>query len=52
VDPGLCGHCQHARVVRTPSSTFWRCERNDAEPARFRKYPQLPVLACPGHEPG
>jgi hypothetical protein len=30
-------------------SRFYLCERS-ATDARFRRYPSLPVLACPGFE--
>lgn len=46
---GLCRHCIHARVVRTPRSTFWRCALAEAD-ARFVRYPRLPVLECDGYE--
>jgi hypothetical protein len=44
---GLCGRCAHARLVRTPRSTYWLCglARDDA---RFERYPRLPVLECAG----
>jgi hypothetical protein len=49
---GLCAGCRHAKtVVSSKGSEFWRCGRADREPA-FAKYPRLPVLRCPGHEPG
>jgi hypothetical protein len=48
VFPGLCGDCAYARVVDTGRSTFYLCERALTDP-RFRKYPALPVLACPGY---
>ncbi len=47
--PGLCGDCAHARVIDSGRSTFYLCERALADP-RYRKYPQLPMLWCPGHE--
>ena len=48
---GLCATCAFQRVVgNTRGSTFSLCERSRADPA-FPKYPRLPVLACPGHEP-
>ncbi len=47
---GLCAVCRHARRVRSArDSTFWLCELAAAD-ARFRKYPALPVLRCPGFE--
>ena len=49
--PGLCGHCAHARTVANRrGSTFVLCERSRRDPA-FPRYPVLPVLECPGHEP-
>jgi len=51
-DPvGLCASCRHARVVRTPRSTFWLCERSREETS-YDRYPRLPVVRCAGHEPG
>ncbi len=50
MEPGLCGSCRWARrVVSGRGSVFWMCERSLGD-ARFRKYPPLPVLACPGYE--
>jgi len=49
-DPGLCGHCRHARVQRsTRGSTFWRCLRAETDP-EFLRYPRLPVRVCGGFE--
>jgi hypothetical protein len=48
---GLCGSCAHQRIVRSGrGSTFSMCERGLTDPA-WAKYPPLPVLRCPGHEP-
>jgi predicted CoA-binding protein len=47
---GLCETCRHARVVETPRSRFWMCERAATDPS-FDKYPRLPRLACRGFEP-
>jgi hypothetical protein len=48
VFPGLCGDCAYSRVVDNGRSLFYLCERALSDP-RFRKYPALPVLACPGY---
>jgi len=48
---GLCAGCRHARLVSTPRSRFWLCERS-REDASFDRYPRLPVLACRGFEQG
>jgi len=48
---GLCFTCRHARRVPTTRATYWLCERAATDP-RFEKYPRLPVLTCPGYEPG
>jgi len=38
-------------VVRSAKgSVFTLCERSFAEPARFVKYPRLPVMRCDGFE--
>ena len=48
---GLCDTCEHQRVVRnTRGSVFSLCERSREDPA-YPRYPRLPVLQCPGHEP-
>ncbi len=47
--PGLCGTCRHCRRVETGRSVFYLCERSLDDP-RYRKYPVLPVVACPGYE--
>jgi len=47
---GLCSLCRYARMVAAArGSTFWLCTRA-ATDVRFRKYPPLPVLRCPGFE--
>ena len=47
---GLCGTCQHSRVVETKrGSTFRLCQRSTTDP-RFPRYPTLPVLRCIGYE--
>ncbi len=49
--PGLCGSCTHARRTgNRRGSVFFLCGRS-ATDARYRRYPPLPVLACPGFEP-
>jgi hypothetical protein len=48
---GLCDACRHQRLVpNTRGSVFSLCERSRDDPD-FRRYPQLPVLRCPGFEP-
>jgi len=48
--PGLCAACRHGRQTGNKrGSSFWLCERSATDP-RFVRYPQLPVLACPGFE--
>jgi hypothetical protein len=48
---GLCDSCVHQQVVRnTRGSVFSLCRRSRTDPA-YPKYPPLPVLACPGHQP-
>jgi hypothetical protein len=51
IDPGLCGHCRHARIMQSDRlSIFYRCLRSVDDPS-YPKYPRLPVLACAGYEP-
>ncbi|HSP96219.1 MAG TPA: hypothetical protein VL049_03090 [Candidatus Dormibacteraeota bacterium] len=49
---GLCADCRHARRIATRrGSLFLLCDRAATDPG-FPRYPPLPVLRCPGHEPG
>ena len=49
---GLCDRCRHQRLVpNTRGSVFSLCERSKEDPA-YPRYPRLPVLSCPGFEPG
>jgi arginine deiminase len=51
VPAGLCADCRHARpVTSSRGSTFLRCARADTDEG-YARYPRLPVLVCPGHEP-
>jgi hypothetical protein len=48
---GLCDTCAHQQVVRnTRGSVFSLCKRSRVDPA-YPRYPRVPVLSCPGHEP-
>jgi hypothetical protein len=50
---GLCDACVHQQVVRnTRGSVFSLCRRSRDEPERYPRYPRLPVLRCPGFQPG
>lgn len=47
---GLCATCRHARSIENRrGSTFLLCGRSATDP-RYRRYPPLPVLRCPGHQ--
>ena len=47
---GLCALCAHTRRVESQrGSVFYLCVRS-RDDSRYRKYPPLPVLACPGFE--
>ena len=49
---GLCARCANARRIENKrGSSFWQCEAAARDP-RLRRYPQLPVRACPGHREG
>jgi hypothetical protein len=49
---GLCDSCRHQRLVpNTRGSVFSLCERSREDPA-YPRYPRVPVLSCPGFEPG
>jgi hypothetical protein len=48
---GLCGDCRHAIVRPTKRGTVYlRCGLAALDD-RFAKYPRLPVISCPGHQP-
>ena len=48
---GLCSDCLHARTIESAKgSSFLLCQRSTTDPA-YPKYPRLPVLSCPGHQP-
>ncbi len=48
---GLCDSCAHQQLVpNTRGSIFSLCRRSRTDP-RYPRYPPVPVLACPGHEP-
>ena len=50
--PGLCGDCRRARALTSASgTTFYQCLRAETDP-RYPKWPRVPLLVCPGHEPG
>jgi len=47
---GLCTTCRHARWIENRrGSSFLLCGRAAGD-SRYRRYPPLPVLCCPGHE--
>jgi len=45
---GLCGDCQHCRIVNGERSEFYLCRLSFTSP-EYRKYPSLPVLRCAGY---
>jgi len=53
IDPpivGLCASCRFVEVITSSKdSTFYRCRLSETDPS-FRRYPILPVLACPGYQ--
>ena len=49
---GLCNTCVYQRVVATTrGSRFSLCERSRSDPV-YKRYPPLPVRACPGFQAG
>ena len=47
---GLCGACKHCRTTgNRRGSIFYLCELSKTD-ARFRRYPPLPRISCPGFE--
>lgn len=48
---GLCAACRHVKINRSDrGATFYYCLKSETDSA-YRKYPTIPVLDCPGHEP-
>jgi len=48
---GLCDSCSHQQIVpNTRGSSFSLCRRSRQDPT-YPRYPRVPVLDCPGHEP-
>lgn len=48
---GLCADCAHARhIANRRGSSFLLCGLAATDP-RYRRYPPLPVLRCPGYRP-
>ena len=51
-EAGLCGRCEHSRVIENArGSSFYLCRLSETDP-RFRRYPQLPVIECEGYREG
>ena len=48
-DGGCCGSCRHAELKTAVRSVYVWCRRSKTD-SRFPKFPQLPVIECPGHE--
>jgi hypothetical protein len=49
---GLCDSCRQQRLVpNTRGSVFSLCERSRTD-SRYPRYPPIPVLSCPGFDPG
>jgi hypothetical protein len=48
---GLCDSCRQQKLVpNTRGSVFSLCLRSRQD-RRYPRYPRVPVLSCPGHEP-
>ena len=48
---GLCEECTHSQIViSSKGSSFVLCRLSEVDPT-FRRYPTLPVIACPGYTP-
>ena len=48
---GICANCVHQKLIRSGrGSEFSMCLRH-REDGAYPKYPPLPVLGCPGHQP-
>ncbi|MFL6196569.1 MAG: hypothetical protein ACJ75H_20475 [Thermoanaerobaculia bacterium] len=48
--PGLCATCEHLRLMASSRGVFVRCALAETDP-RFLRYPPIPVVVCPGHQP-
>lgn len=48
---GLCATCRHRKEYRNSrGSVFLYCGKSESDPG-YPKYPRLPMLTCPAHEP-
>ena len=48
---GLCETCTHVQIITSSKgSSFVLCRLSEVDPV-FRRYPTLPVIACPGYVP-
>lgn len=48
-DLGICGVCTHAEIIAAKNAAeYLRCSLHDQSPAKFKKYPSLPLIACDG----
>ena len=48
---GLCASCAHVQIITNDrGSRFYLCRLSFTDP-RFRRYPAIPVVACPGYDP-
>jgi len=47
---GLCATCCHSEQVPGRAAIYYLCGLSRTDP-RFPKYPNLPVITCPGYEP-
>ena len=47
---GLCGNCQHMRLVTSDrGARFYLCQLSALD-KKYPKYPRLPVIQCRGYE--
>ena len=50
IELGLCRDCSHGKRIETRhGSVFLLCLRS-IDDDRYRRYPRLPMVACPGYE--
>jgi hypothetical protein len=47
---GECATCRHARALSNRRGSVFVLCRRAADDERFRRYPPLPVVGCPGYE--
>jgi len=50
IPAGLCSACRHCQPIDSPRGSVFHLCRLALTDKAYKKYPPLPVLACPGFQ--